>query len=88
MHATAEKADDRSYEPSEEEPKLQMQRHDVRRAHEMKARSLEGRNEWWIGRARQLSEELMVEAAEEVDRLCLGNPERPAVEFVQPGEAP
>ena len=65
-----------------------MQCHDIRRAHEVKARGLETRNEWWVGRARQLGKELTVEPAEVVDRLGLGHPERPAVEFVQPGEAP
>ena len=65
-----------------------MQRHDVGRAHEVERRRLERRNERWIRGIRELTEELLVEPAEEVDRLRLRHPERPGVPRGEAREAP
>ena len=65
--------------PGEEEPELHVQGHDVGRAHDVERRGLECRHERRVRRVRELPEELVVEPSEEVDRLGLGNPERPAV---------
>ena len=45
----------------------------------MERRRLERRQKRWICRIGELSEELVVEPSEEVDRLGLGYPERPCI---------
>ena len=77
---------DRGDEAGEQEPELHMQGDDVGRAHEVERRRFERRNERRIRRVRQLAEELLVETAEEVDRLGFRHPERPRVERVEPGQ--
>lgn len=52
----------------------------------MERSGVEHRDERWVRRPRERSEELLVEAAQEVDRLRLRNPERPRVPRVQPSE--
>ena len=52
----------------------------------MERRSLERRKKRWICRVDELSEELVVEPSEEVDRLGLGYPERPCIPGRQTGK--
>ena len=65
-----------------------MQGDDVRRAHEPKGRGFDGGNQRRIPVMRKLSEELVVEGAEEGDRLRFRHPEEPGVELRQRGEPP
>ncbi len=83
MDPRSEQPDDGRDEAGEEEPELQVQGHHVGRAHCVERRGFECRYERRVGRVGELPEELLVEPSEEVERLRLGNPERPAVEVRQ-----
>ena len=85
--ARGEQPRDRRGEATREEPELHVERDDVGGAHEVERRGLERRHERRVARVRELAEELLVEASEEVDRLRLRNPERPGVPGGERGEA-